>query len=235
MLFFISPRWYTVLARHLIPTEFPYGTATRLPFQTFTSGHKMRTTISLLIIFCLCFSISVPHVAQAHPHVFVDSALKLRFKKNDLTAIDVIWTFDEMSSDMFLIDLDTNADGTLSKAEWKKQRPDIEGYLSEQSFFVHVTLDGKRIHFAKLNTFTASFADGILTYKMTIPVGIAQKAAPQKMQIAIFDPSYYTDFYTALEAVSVNGNTNLQLSIDDAPELAFYQGQIIPTAVTFEF
>lgn len=235
MLFFISPRWYTVLARHLIPTQFPYGTATQLPFQIFTSDHKMRTTSSLLIIFSLCFSIFIPRIAQAHPHVFIDSALKLCFEKNALATMDVVWTFDEMSSDLFLIDLDTNADGTLTEAEWKKQRSDIQSYLSEQNFFVHVTLDGKRIRFAKITNFTATFADGILTYKMTIPVDIAKKAAPQKMQIAIFDPSYYTDFYTALEAVSVDGNKNIQLSIDDAPELAFYQGQIIPTAVTLEF
>ncbi|OBQ54832.1 DUF1007 family protein [Halodesulfovibrio spirochaetisodalis] len=195
----------------------------------------MKTVRYLFLLAAFCTACIVPQTAKAHPHVFVDSSLKLNFTNNTLTSIDVVWTFDEMSSDMFLIDLDTNADGALTTAEWVKQRPDIEGYLGEQSFFVHVTCNGKRITLEKIKNFTATFSGGILKYAMTLPVNIAKKTDRQKVQIAIFDPSYYTDFYTALEAVSVSGKKNMPLSIDDAPELAFYQGQIIPTAVTFEF
>lgn len=195
----------------------------------------MKTAHYLFLFFALCTACIAPQTAKAHPHVFVDSSLKLNFKKTTLTSIDVVWTFDEMSSDMFLIDLDTNADGALTTAEWVKQRSDIEGYLREQSFFVHVTCNGKRIALTEIKNFTATFSGGILKYAMTLPLGITPKATTQRIQIAIFDPSYYTDFYTALEAVSVSGKKNMPLSIDDAPELAFYQGQIIPTAVTFEF
>lgn len=176
-----------------------------------------------------------PRIAQAHPHVFIDSSLNLHFEDNCLKSIDVIWTFDDMSSDMFLIDLDTNADGALTQAEWNKQRPDIESYLAEHSFFVHVLLNDKKMSLTKVSNFVATFEKGTLKYKMNIPLAVAKKSTVQQMQIAIFDPSYYSDFYTALDVVAVDGKKDLQLSIDEAPELAFYQGQIIPTAVTFEF
>lgn len=195
----------------------------------------MRTALSLLLILCLCSMVFTPRVAKAHPHVFIDSSLNLHFEKKGLTSIDVVWTFDDMSSDMFLIDLDTNADGALTQAEWNKQRPDIESYLAEHSFFVHIMLNGERVSLKKITNFVATFEKGTLKYKMNIPFAVAKKDSTQKMQIAIFDPSYYSDFYTALEAVAVDGKKDLQLTIDDAPELAFYQGQIIPTAVTFEF
>lgn len=195
----------------------------------------MRTALFLLLTLCLCSTVFTPHNAQAHPHVFIDSSLNLHFEDNSLKSIDVVWTFDDMSSDMFLIDLDTNADGALTQAEWNKQRPDIESYLAEHSFFVHVMLDGQRIPLTKVTNFVATFENGTLKYKMSIPFTVAKKSTTQKMQIAIFDPSYYSDFYTALEAVAFDGKKDLQLSIDDAPELAFFQGQIIPTAVTFEF
>lgn len=147
----------------------------------------------------------------------------------------MVWTFDDMSSDMFLIDLDTNADGALTQSEWNEQRPDIESYLAEHSFYVHILLNDQIIPLRKVENFVATFENRKLKYSMKLPVSILKKAKTQKIQIAIFDSSYYTDFYTALEAVSVNGKKDLQVSIDDAPELAFYQGQIIPTAVTFEF
>ncbi len=195
----------------------------------------MRTALSLLLILCLCSMVLTPRVAKAHPHVFIDSSLNLHFEDNCLKSIDVVWTFDDMSSDMFLIDLDTNADGALTQAEWNKQRPDIESYLAEQSFFIHIMLNGEKITLKKITNFVATFEKGTLKYKMNIPLAVAKKDSAQKMQIAIFDPSYYSDFYTALEAVAVDGRKDLKLTIDDAPELAFYQGQIIPAAVTFEF
>ncbi|SIN89304.1 DUF1007 family protein [Halodesulfovibrio marinisediminis] len=195
----------------------------------------MRTALSLLIALCLFSTMLVPKIAQAHPHVFIDSSLTLHFEGDSLQSIDMVWTFDDMSSDMFLIDLDTNADGALTKAEWNKQRPDIESYLAEHSFYVHVLLNGQVIPIKTVNNFVATFENKTLKYSMSIPVALTKKDKAQEVQIAIFDPSYYTDFYTALEAVSVKGKQDLKIFIDDAPELAFFQGQIIPTAVTFEF
>lgn len=201
----------------------------------FTHGYNMKKFLSLFLTLYFVCAFAIPHTAQAHPHVFIDSSLRLNFSKNTLKCIDVVWTFDDMSSDMFLIDLDTNGDGTLTQKEWEEQRQEIEEYLAEQSFFVHVILDGKLINLQKLENFVAVFENRTLKYKMTIPMNLAGSNSSQKMQIAIFDPTYYTDFYTAIEAVTVTGKKDLKLSIDDAPELAFYQGQIIPTAVTFEF
>ncbi|SHJ38831.1 ABC-type uncharacterized transport system, substrate-binding protein [Halodesulfovibrio aestuarii] len=201
----------------------------------FTDGYNMKTALFLLLTVCLCCTTFTPRTAHAHPHVFIDSSLTLHFEGNSLNSINVVWTFDDMSSDMFLSDLDTNADGTLTQAEWNKQRPDIQGYLAEHSFFVHVTLNGQKLPLTTVTNFIATFENGTLTYKMDIPLIVSQKATAQKVQIAIFDPSYYSDFYTPLESITVTGKNDLQISIDDAPELAFYQGQIIPTAVTFEF
>ena len=177
-----------------------------------------------------------PQKAQAHPHVFVDASLNLAFDKTGLQYLDVVWDFDEMSSDLFIADLDTDGDGTLTKEEWEAQQTDIEGYLSEQNFFVHVVVNGQKLQLTKLAKFIAQVdSENNLSYTMRIPLSVIGTAGAEKMQIAIYDPSYYTDFYTALDAVSVTGRNDISLSIDDAPELAFYQGQIIPTAVTFEF
>lgn len=196
----------------------------------------MRTAFILFLICCMSATGMFPKKAQAHPHVFVDASLKLAFDKTGLQHLDVVWAFDEMASDMFIADLDTNGDGELTKDEWEAQQPDIKGYLGEQNFFVHVVVNSQKLQLTKLTKFIAHVDEkNNLTYTMRIPLNIANTAGAEKVQIAIYDPTYYTDFYTALDAVSVRGRDDISLSIDDAPELAFYQGQIIPTAVTFEF
>ncbi|MCG8532394.1 MAG: DUF1007 family protein [Desulfovibrionales bacterium] len=195
----------------------------------------MRYLVILFLAAMLCMPANLVEKAQAHPHVFIDSSLVLKFDEQGLAYLDVVWTFDEMSSDMFLIDLDTNADGALTTDEWAAQKNDIASYLGENSFFVHVVVNKKQIQLSEITNFVATYEAGILRYAMRLPLRIADDAGTTAMQVAIFDPSYYTDFYTALEAVTVSGKKSLELSIDDAPELAFYQGQVIPTAVTFEF
>lgn len=196
----------------------------------------MRTALILFLTCCISAASLFPQKAQAHPHVFVDASLKLNFDSEGLQYLDVVWAFDEMSSDIFIADLDTDGDGVLTQKEWKAQQTDIEGFLGEQSFFVHIIVNGQKLQLDKLAKFIAQVdKERNLSYSMRIPLRVTSTANVRKMQIAIYDPSYYTDFYTALDAVSVTGRNDIPLSIDDAPELAFYQGQIIPTAVTLEF
>lgn len=196
----------------------------------------MRTAFILFLICCVSVVGMFPKKTQAHPHVFVDASLNLAFDNTGLQYLDVVWDFDEMSSDLFIMDLDTDGDGILTKEEWKAQRTDIEGYLREQNFFVHVVVNGQKLQLTKVVKFIAQVDnEKMLSYSMRIPLNIKDTTGAEKVQIAIYDPSYYTDFYTALDAVSVAGRNDISLFIDDAPDLAFYQGQIIPTAVTFEF
>ena len=193
----------------------------------------MKKCLLILLIMSLCTGIVIPRKATAHPHVFIDTDVTIHSTADGVSSLDVVWTFDTMSSDMFLVDLDTNADGTLSPEEWAAQRADIEGYLAEQSFYVHVIVGGERVFLQNVSEFVAKYENGVLTYSMKLPLSV-KASGNTKVQVAIFDPTYYTDFYTPLDAVRVEGASNMELTIDDAPELAFYQGQIIPAAITFE-
>lgn len=174
-------------------------------------------------------------VAHAHPHVFVDAALGLNFDAKGLASLDVTWVFDEMASQLFLEDLDTDADGVLEQSEWDSKKDAIADVLREQSFFVHVVANSERLHLTQIRNFQAKFDSGVLTYTMRLPLSIPDTPAQDAVQISVFDPSYYTDFYTPVESVSVAGKKGLSVSSQDAPDLAFYMGQVIPVAITFAF
>lgn len=134
------------------------------------------------------------------------------------------------------MDLDGNGDGMLSTAEWDSLKTDISGFLAEQSFFVHIKINGKSYPVTNVKNFLATYTDGMLTYSLTVPILVPYANGNTNMQVAIYDPSFYTDFYTSIDSVTVEGATMpVSLDVDDAPELAFYSGQVIPIAARLTF
>ncbi|OZB19474.1 MAG: polyphosphate kinase [Rhodobacterales bacterium 34-62-10] len=84
-------------------------------------------------------------VAQAHPHVFVETGLKLvADDAGRLVGVEVSWTYDDFYSLLLLEDLglDPDGDGTLSEEELAKldgfDLQWIEGYLGD----LYVTAGG---------------------------------------------------------------------------------------------
>ena len=169
--------------------------------------------------------------SEAHPHVFVESVVDIIFDAEGLAAVKMKWVFDDITSSQYLMDLDTNGDGKLPAAEWNAQRADIAGFLAEENFFIHVMADGERIAVKTASEFLATYEDGLLIYEILVPVRVRRNGGNSNVQIALYDPSYYSDFYTPFDEFHLKGQTQgVLLDVDDAPELAFYSGQVIPIA-----
>ena len=57
-------------------------------------------------------SILQPWRTEAHPHVFIDTALTFRFDEaGRLAAVDVVWAFDDFSSMLMIEDMEMDPDG----------------------------------------------------------------------------------------------------------------------------
>lgn len=181
----------------------------------------------LLIVICTA------RPAGAHPHVFVDNSLELVFDAAGLTGVKVRWVFDALSSSQYLMDLDTNGDGTLTREEWIAQRNDISGFLAEEGYYLHVAANGRKIAIPSVTDFMATVEDGMLVYSFFAPLRVPRGVS---MQLAVYDPSYYTDFLTEESEIRFDkAPAGLQHALADAPELAFYSGQIIPLALRLQF
>lgn len=201
------------------------------------NGLKMRIRRVACIACCLACCVGAlwafPGRGQAHPHVFVDATVDFVFEEGGLAGMKVHWTFDPMASSQYLTDLDINGDGTLTPEEWASQRDDIAVFLAEERFFLHVAVNGQSVFIPAIRDFVATFENGKLEYSFYAPLSASNGS---DVIVAVFDPSYYTDFQIAEESFRFSGRSEgVSYTLDDAPELAFYEGQIIPLAARIHF
>ncbi|WBF65957.1 DUF1007 family protein [Desulfovibrio subterraneus] len=201
------------------------------------NGLRMQALRLLCIACCLTCGIGVswmfPDRGFAHPHVFVDATVDFVFENGGLAGMKVHWTFDPMASSQYLTDLDINGDGTLTAEEWASQRDDIAVFLAEERFFLHVAVNGQSVFIPSIRDFVATFENGKLEYSFFAPLAAENGS---DVIVAVFDPSYYTDFQIAEESFRFSGRSEgISYTLDDAPELAFYEGQIIPLAARVHF
>lgn len=199
----------------------------------FRKGHLL--CVSLCMVVCLLLAEGLaPRKALAHPHIFVDNYLEMVFDPNGLVGVQVRWAFDAMSSSQYITDLDTNGDGKLTAEEWKEQREDIAGFLGEEKFFIYAMVNGKKVTVPVIKDFIATFEKGVLEYTFFAPLVVPKGNAT--VIVSVYDPTYYTDFQTVDEHIKFTGAPDgLHHSLDDAPELAFYNGQVIPLAERIQF
>ncbi len=184
-----------------------------------------------------CYLVVAPGLrdtARAHPHIFIDNTVEAVFSAQGLQGIRITWLFDPMTSSQYILDLDSNGDGRLDPEEWRAIRDDIAGFLSEEQFFLYARVNGARVRIPTIRDFIAMFENGILSYTFFAPLSVPRGQA--EVVLAVYDPSYYTDFYTAETDIRLTGAPGAaQASLNDAPELAFYGGQVIPVAVRLHF
>jgi ABC-type uncharacterized transport system substrate-binding protein len=128
------------------------------------------------------FLISI--LLYAHPHVFVDV-----YPKINANTIDVKWVFDQMSSNMLLMDFDTNHDGVLNQKESDYLNKETFSYLKEFNYYTYPIISkNKKITNSKLLYFRATAKNGILIYnfKLTLP--------KKFKKIEFYDSELYTAF-----------------------------------------
>lgn len=111
-----------------------------------------------------------------------------------LTALDVVWTFDEFYSAFAVQDFKKRADGTYNPADLAKLADVNLTNLKDWHYFTEVAANGKplKLRAAKNGGSSYDTKSGRLTMKFTVPLTVpvaATKTAP--IRFKIYDPSYY--------------------------------------------
>ena len=138
--------------------------------------------------------------AQAHPHEFIDAGIELRFDAGGaLTALRIVWVYDDLTSLMILSDrgLDPDGDGALTEAEaatlsgfdmdW------AEGFAGD-TYLLHGDVP---LPLGPPQDWTARVVQGriITTHLRQLAAPIAPGTAPLVVQV--YDPGYYTAYTIA--------------------------------------
>lgn len=163
--------------------------------------------------FALCCAASV---AGAHPHVFIDTGLKLVFDdEGRLSAVDVTWAYDPLYTLLLLEDmqLDPDLDGVLEPEELAQlQGFDmnwIEGYEGD----LYLEAGGDVALSAPEPLETRLDGEQIVSVhrrSLVTPVLLSDTVA-----VRAYDPGYYTA-YLVTRGVEVTGRTDCKIDIAPA-------------------
>jgi ABC-type uncharacterized transport system substrate-binding protein len=131
--------------------------------------------------------------ASAHPHVFADAAVEVRFGARGLEGVRVAWTFDELFSSMVLQEYDRQRTGRLSPSAIRDiEQKEMEG-LKGFGYFVTLVVNGAKVPVTAIRDFSADTVKQQVVYLFTVPV--TPPATPAgTIEINVDDPTWYTAF-----------------------------------------
>jgi ABC-type uncharacterized transport system substrate-binding protein len=148
-----------------------------------------------------------PVPAQAHPHIFVDTAIEVIFDaQGRAEALRISWTYDDLISLAMLSDrgMDEDFDGVLTPAELAALNGFDMGWDAGFAGDTYALLAGASLGLSGPSDWTVAYADAKITSthlrRFEVPVVVA--ATPLVVQV--YDPGFYTA-YAILGEVALTG------------------------------
>ena len=137
---------------------------------------------------------SLTSAAWAHPHVWVTYAAVIVYDKGAVTAVDHVWTFDEMYTAMAIEGLDKNNDGKYDREELAElAQTNIDG-LKDYDYFTVAKTGENELKFAPPQDYWLEYTVGILKLRFRLPLAQPLPATAGPLDVAIFDPSFFIAF-----------------------------------------
>ncbi|CUH99609.1 DUF1007 family protein [Leisingera aquaemixtae] len=167
------------------------------------------------IIPLLAAAVLAPQDAGSHPHIFVDTALKVIVSDSgQLEAVEITWAYDEFYSLLIFEDrgLDGDYDGALTAQELAKlQGFDmawVEGFQGD----TYLTRAGVVLELGAPEHLATEVADGRITTRHRRV--LAEPQAADGLVIKAYDPGYYTA-YTMTGGLEVSGGCQASVTPPD--------------------
>ena len=148
----------------------------------------------------------LPIIALAHPHLFIDTKLNFIVKKNKIDTLHVSWIFDDMNSQILMMDYDINRDKKFNKKETKRFKKIYFDKLSKKKPFVHIKSDGKNVPLSKyMSAFTIVYKENLLIIKFKVNFKNIKQL--KYIDIGFWDKTNYTAFSMEEEQIKFTGKT----------------------------
>ncbi len=177
-----------------------------------TKAYFMKKILLLLLI---------PIFSLAHPHVFIDTKLILATKKNKIEKLHITWQFDDMNSQIMMMDYDGNRDKKFSRKESQRLRKAYFDTLSTKNYFTHIKVDGKEIKLSNsIRNFAVSIKSNLLVISFTLDFKNIQQR--KSVNIGFWDEVNYNAFSIEEGNVKFSGKA-LRTKLD------FYESDLFVT------
>lgn len=159
-----------------------------------------------------------PVAALAHPHMFVDAGMTLRFDdQGRLGAVGVVWVYDDFSSMLILGDLglDNDADGNLSEDELTVLTEAARDWPQDFEGDLYLTQGGTPLELSGPLEARIHYRDGRLIETHLRAVIARPDPAEAPVSVRIYDPVYYTA-YSLTAAPRIVGREDCRVTVDEA-------------------
>ena len=117
---------------------------------------------SLLLLFLLHLSLF------GHPHTFMDVYPTIKVEKGHTSSLHFKWVFDEMTSSMLIMDIDSNSNGKIEPKENFFIYANYFITLEDYGFYTHITVDSKPVELPKPKNFKATIENHRVCYSFDI-------------------------------------------------------------------
>ena len=163
-------------------------------------------------------SILQPWRTEAHPHVFIDTALTFRFDEaGRLAAVDVVWAFDDFSSMLMIEDMEMDPDGDdmLTGDEIARLAAMFGDWPHDFAGDLYITHDGEPVRLSGPLETGVRYDGGrlIVSHIRTLPDRIGPEGG--RIEAQVYDPTYYT-FYELDGTPRIYGRKGCRFQIDKA-------------------
>lgn len=148
--------------------------------------------------------------ALAHPHVFIDTGVEAVFDdEGRLTALQVVWVYDEFYSMMAIDDygLDPDFTGELTDDERAELAAIYSNWDEGYDGDLYALHNGRRIDLSGPLEVEADLRDGRMTISHLRAFEDRIDPAEAPVTLRVYDPSYFTRYTVALDP-SIHGRTD---------------------------
>ena len=157
-------------------------------------------------VFILAMAVS-GSPASAHPHVWIEMRSDVVFNdQGQITAMNLMWTFDDAYAQMALDGLDTNGDGVYSPSELDPLTRENIASLKDYGFFTVMRFNGQKQPFGEVTEFGQIWSTDKLQLHMQVPLKAPLDPTKGEFVAKIYDPDFFIAMdYAREEPVSVVG------------------------------
>jgi ABC-type uncharacterized transport system substrate-binding protein len=139
---------------------------------------------------CILVLVLVSSPLVAHPHVWADARLEAVVASGKVSALRMSLTFDEVFSEMLLMDHAPGATSLDATAERSLASTFVRA-LAEFEWLVHGSQGARQLPAPEPQGPRVSLADHRLTFSFAVPWSVDLALGP--LAVAVYDESFYVD------------------------------------------
>ncbi len=165
--------------------------------------------------------LAVTPAAMAHPHVWVEMRSDVVFNdQGQISAVNLMWTFDDAYAQMALDGLDANGDGVYDPSELEPLTKENVESLKDYDYFTAVRFNGQKQPVGEVKEAGQIYSNDKLQLHLQVPLKTPVDPTKGEFVLKVYDPDFFIAFdYAKDEPVSVIGAMpkNCELVVKPVP------------------